>query len=89
MLNAFQEFWRLKRQLKYEHFETLSTRYQMLEIGTVINALVPIMIGFLVLVSFCGCLIIALIYLNFICNVPLGVPTTQVLVNVSFFFKNI
>ena len=79
-----KEFRRLKRRIKWQYYEiqTLSERFKLKEIETVLKALAPIMLAFTLLVILCGSLVIFVAYLNIVKHEPLGTPLTQALVNV-------
>ena len=67
-------FRRLQRQIKLRYSETatLTERYQLKKIETVLAALTPIIKSFILLATFGNILFMAMTYLHFVRDEPLG-----------------
>ena len=80
----FQVFRRLKRQTKLRYCETptLTERYQLKEIETVLAALTPIIKAFILQAFLVNDLFMSVAYLHFVRDEPLGSPLTQALFDV-------
>ena len=85
-LAFLKEFRRLKRQLKSRYITstTLSERFQLKEIETVLMALTPIMRAFFLLIPIVSAVDIAAFYLHLVKHEPLGTPLMQALYNVQY-----
>ena len=78
----FEVFRRLQRQIKLRYSETatLSDRWQLKDIETVLAALAPIVKAFILPAALVSNLFMAIVDLHFARDEPLGSPLTQPLV---------